>query len=310
MHLKERYLAFLLCGCAPVVVAQESPARTVKFVLAFPDGPVAELPLSHPQGISVDSRGDVFVADTGNNRLLKFDARGKFINAIGGFGWNREEFDQPLALSVKSLLDVFVADYNNERIERYDKDLNFISSFQSSEDLEPTLQFAFPVGVDISKHGELFICDSENDRVLKLNSFGEPILSFGGFNWGDGRLESPVRIDVTDSDVVYVTDGGSNDIVAFDYYGTFVTRFGGRNLNHPGGLAWAGDFLFVADSGNNRVVAFDRDYRLAVTWGSKGSMQGAFDNPVDVATYKDQTYVLDSDNSRIQVFQLMDRSTH
>lgn len=310
MRIRKLQLALLLWTCTTVAAAQENPTHTVRFLFAFPEGPVAELPLSQPQGFAVDSRGDVFVADTGNNRLLKFDAHGEFVDTIGGFGWNREEFDRPLAISVKSLLDVFVADYNNERIDRYDKDLNFISSFQSTEDLDPELQFDFPVGVDISKHGELFICDSENDRVLKLNSFGEAILSFGGFNWGDGRLESPARIEITDSDVVFVSDGASDDIVVFDYYGTFVTRFGGKYLNNPVGLAWAKGFLFVADSGNDRIVAFDRDYRLAVAWGRKGSMQGAFEHPVDVATFRDRTYVLDSGNNRIQIFQLMDGKTH
>ncbi len=298
--------AFVLYCCS-IGVAQETSKFTVEFKLAFPDGPAGSLTLAQPQGLSVDSKGAVYVTDTGNNRVVKFKATGEFVDAIGGFGWRREEFDGPRGITVKSLLDVFVADYNNERIERYDKDLNFISSLQTAEALAPTLQFGFPTSVDISKHGELFICDSENDRILKLNSFGEPILSFGGFNWGEGRLESPVEIEVTGSDLVFVTDGGSNEIVVFDYYGTFVTRFGSLDLKQPGGLSWSQGFLLVADSGNNRIVAFDNDFRLAMTWGQKGDKHGAFDHPSDVAIYKDQIYVLDTNNNRVQVFRMIER---
>lgn len=300
-------LLLLICflGNSTASMKNDQKNFIVKFLFSFPDESIRNLPLSQPQALSVDPEGHIFVVDTGNNRILEFDKNGTFIYSVGGFGWDKEEFDRPLDISAKSGLDIFIADYNNERIERYDKNLNHISSFYSDDTFSPSLQFGFPSSVDISKHGELFICDNENDRILKVNSFGELETNFGDFNWGEGQLEYPVKIELTTTDVVYVSDQGTNQIVVFDYYGNFLTRFGNGILNKPDGLFWTVDKkLFVADSGNNRIVVFNKDYKPIFFWGEKGDKEGAFNDPVDVTIFNNQIYVLDSGNGRVQVFKL------
>ncbi|NIR49674.1 6-bladed beta-propeller [candidate division KSB1 bacterium] len=283
----------------------------VSFLFAFPEKPIRDLPLSAPQALAIDQEGHVFVVDTGNSRLLKFDKQGNFVNAIGSFGWEREQFDRPTDITAKTGLDLFVADFNNERIERYDLKLNYLSTFRSEETVQNSLRFGFPSGVDISRHGELFICDNENDRILKLNTTGSPDLSFGDFNWGDGQLEHPVRVEVSRKDQVYVSDQGLNQIFVFDYYGNYISRFGQEILNNPTGLNWSIDNrLYVADSGNQRVVAFNARHLPIHMWGQEGDKFGAFSNPVDVATFDNQVYVLDSSNNRIQVFKLGKRENH
>lgn len=305
IKLNSGFIIFFLCIQTRAFAQNVEKELLVKYLFSFPEQSIRALPLVQPQALSVDPEGHVFVVDTGNNRILKFDRNGKFIYTVGGFGWEKEEFDRPLDISAKTSLDVFIADYNNERIERYDNKLNYISSFYSDQTFSKSLQFGFPSSVDISKHGELFICDNENNRILKLNSFGEPVLSFGDFNWGDGQLEHPIKIEVTPSDLVYVTDQGTNQIVVFDYYGNFISRFGKGILNKPNGLAWTVDNeLLVADSGNDRIVIFNKDREVVHFWGQEGHKLGAFKNPADVAIYQNQTYVLDSDNGRIQVFEL------
>lgn len=287
-----------------LVSAGDENEFSISYIFSFPEDAIQDLPLAQPQALTIDLEGFVFVVDTGNNRIVKFDRRGRFIAAIGGFGWEREQFDRPLDISVRNGLDVFIADFNNERIERYDRMLNYISSF-SAEDVSGDLQFGFPGSVDISKHGELFICDNENDSIVKLNAFGNPDLRFGDFNWGDGQLEYPIKIEVSKSDLVYVSDQGSNQIVIFDIYGNYVNRFGSAVLVKPNGLSLSADGkLYVADSGNNRTAVFDQDFQLVYFWGAKGDKIGAFNNPVDVALFEKQIYVLDSENARIQVFQL------
>lgn len=282
---------------------------TIRFLFSFPEDEIKGMSLSQPQGLAISNEGNVFVTDTGNNRILKFDRDGDFVFSNGGFGWDSEQFDRPLDVSAKWGLDVFVADYNNERIERYDKKLNYISSLRADDIDVNRLSFGFPTSVDISRHGELFVCDNENDRILKLNASGDPDLVFGDFNWGEGQLQHPVKIEITTNDQVYVTDREANDIVVYDYYGNYIFRFGENLLSAPNGLAWSDGLLFVADSGNNRVVVFNREHKNIFAWGEEGSQYGAFRNPVDVATFNNKVYVLDSDNHRIQVFQLIAPAT-
>lgn len=278
----------------------------VKHLFTFPQEPVNELPLVEPQALAIDAEGHLFVVDTGNNRIIKFQANGDYIYAVGGFGWENEEFDRPLDLTVKTGLDIFIADYHNERICRYDINLNYISSFQADETTANALQFGFPSSVDISRHGELFISDNENDRILKLNLNGEPNITFGDFNWGEGQLELPFKIEISQKDLVYVSDRGRDEIVIFDYYGNYISRFGKDLLAHPGGLTWSDDgLLFVADSGHHRIVVFDETPQVVYQWGERGKKIGAFINPVDVAIFNKNIYVLDAGNNRIQVFELL-----
>ncbi|MCG8603614.1 NHL repeat-containing protein [bacterium] len=300
----------LLGNSESVVIAKtgfsEDTKIAVDYLFTFPEKPIQGLSLLQPQAIAIDVEGSVFIVDTGHNRVIKFNSSGEFVYSIGGFGWDREQFDRPLDISVKNGLDVFIADFNNERIERYDRKLNYISTF-STESLSGDFQFGFPGSVDISKHGELFICDNENDSIVKLDAFGQPYLRFGDFNWGDGQLEYPVKIDISRSDLVYVSDQGTNQIVVFDQYGNYVSRFGSKTLQKPTGLSWSDNRLYVADSGSHRIVVFDQIHQVIFSWGALGDKIGAFSDPVDVAATKDHVFVLDSGNARVQVFRVSDK---
>ena len=72
-----------------------------------------------PDGIAVDSSGNVFVADTENHRIQKFDSNGNFITKWGSSGTGDGEFDWPDGVAVDSSGDVFVADSGNNRIQKF-----------------------------------------------------------------------------------------------------------------------------------------------------------------------------------------------
>ncbi len=297
------FINLILLFSAPFPGAIE---YNVKFLFTFPEAPILGSPLSQPQAIAIDPEGYVYIVDTGNSRIVKFNYKGEYVFALGGFGWETEQFDRPRDISARTGLEVFIADFNNERIERYDKKLNYISSFYSEETFLSNFQFGFPSGIDVSSQGELFICDNENNRVLKLNTLGEPAVSFGDFNWGDGQLEHPAKVEISPDNLVYVSDQSANHIVVFDYFGNYVSKFGSGLLNNPDGLTWSQNRLFVADSGNNRLAVFDKKHRLIYAWGDEGSKIGAFKNPMDVAVFNERIYVLDSGNDRVQVFELIE----
>ncbi len=275
-----------------------------KFIFEFGNAEESEYKLALPEAFAIDIKGNIFIVDSDNSRIVKVDKNGEYLNAVGGFGWQPEQFDRPLDVSVSSLLDIFVADFNNQRIERYDKDLNYISSLTRKENDVYEVDFGFPSSVALSKHGELFIADTENDRILKLDSFGEPVMVFGDYSWGEGKLNKPRKIEITDTDLIYVSDYEANDIVVFDYYGNYVTRFGAAYLSKPDGLSWWGSLMLIADSGNHRIGLVNEQFNLEFVWGAKGTKLGAFDRPVDVGVFEDFIYVLDSNNNRVQVFEL------
>jgi DNA-binding beta-propeller fold protein YncE len=301
------HISILLVVAVSEVRAQSLPLSPQLRVL-FAFGTEGDQPgqLRNPQGIALDPEGNIYIADTGNNRIQKFDRHGVFLKQLGGFGWGREQFDRPVDICASAGLDVFVADYNNERIERYDAHLNYISSYYSDDSQDETLRFGLPLGVALSRHGELFVVDGENRRVLKIDSFGVPALSFGDFRWAQGQLQRPAQVAVGANDLVYAVDAGAGSVVVFDYYGNFVRTVGTGLLRGPTGIAVDGrGRLWVADTGNDCIVVFSPEGRLLGTWGSSGDKLGAFRRPTDVAVGDGRVYVLDGGNCRVQVFELV-----
>ncbi len=63
-------------------------------------------------GISIDSSSNVYVTDSGNNRIQKFDSNGKFITKWGSSGKGDGQFSSPIGISVDSTGNVYVTDYD------------------------------------------------------------------------------------------------------------------------------------------------------------------------------------------------------
>jgi tripartite motif-containing protein 71 len=75
--------------------------------------------LRSPWGIAVDGAGDVFVTDTGNHRVEKFDREGNFITQWGGFGNGDGQFNFPYGIAVDARGSVFVVDSGNTRVQQF-----------------------------------------------------------------------------------------------------------------------------------------------------------------------------------------------
>lgn len=282
-----------------------TPMLKVTFIMAFGEKGEQQGQFMQPGGIAADANGNIYVADTGNNRLQKFDSSGKLLAITGGFGWNSEQFQQPMDICSGNSLDFYIADRDNSRIERYNKKMHYISSLYSNEALEEKLQFTFPVSLSMSIHGELFIIDSDYTRILKFNAQFDPAASFGDFDWGRGALDKPAQIHVSRNDQVFVSDQGKQCIIVYDYFGNTLNEIGRGILVSPAGLCTGlNDMLVVADNGLDQLLFFDKNGALVHSCGANGDAIGAFNNPGDVAMQQDILYVADTGNNRVQVLKI------
>lgn len=81
--------------------------------------------------MAADTRGDVYVADTLNDRVQEFDASGRFVAKWGSFGAGDGQFETPYAVGAGARGDVFVADADNDRVQEFDAAGNFLAEFGS-----------------------------------------------------------------------------------------------------------------------------------------------------------------------------------
>jgi len=300
------FILFSIIFMFPLKSVSQLPNSSITFtyLTSWGERGENEVQFKEPNGISVSPEGNIYIADTGNQRIQKISRYGEFIKTVGGFGWGIEEFDKPVSLCAVNGLDVFVADYNNHRIERYDKDLNYLATF-TTDNVSEELQMGYPLDVDISTQGELFCIDGDNGRILKLNLEGKPQLSFGDYDAGRGRLFRPVKMCILENSSIYISDPDKQVIVVFDIYGNYIFQFGSDILHAPHGVAFIdSEYLLVTDLKQETVYLFDTKGRMITEINRKKSTGSSFQTPVDVCSYDDKIYILDRTACRIDIFQI------
>lgn len=216
---------------------------------------------SYGTHFDVDLHGAFVVVDGERNLLRKLSADLTEAKSIGGTGWSENQFDLPAGVWARNGIDIFVADYGNHRIQRFDRNLAFVSSFSTRDRANPDERFGYPTDVAVSRLGDLFICDSENSRILKVTGLSKVERTFGGFDAGKGKLHTPSQIDLGPNDNVYVKDG--NRVVVFDTFGNYIQTFGEG--------VWSGDFIMCADEtgvailDRGQLSCFDKHNRPVLT---------------------------------------------
>ncbi len=171
----------------------------------------------YPYGVAVDSQGYVYVSDFNNNRIHKFDSKGKFVMMWGIQGRQDGQFSNPAGLAVDSKDRLYVCDLGNDRVQRFvfpepDK-AEFDGKWGESGD-EPG-QFDHPYAVCVDENDDFYVADFGNHRVQCFSADGEFQYILGKRGSGEGELEMPVAVAVDGQGAVYVTELGNNRVQVF-----------------------------------------------------------------------------------------------
>ena len=169
---------------------------------------------------SINPAGYFYVSDVGRNEIIKLDTLGKVIKSIGGYGWAESSFDNPSDVFANTL-NVYVSDKNNNRIQLFDKDLNFLSQFSTQSSNNETQTFRYPISSAVSTQGDLFILDSDNNRILKYNARGEFQVAIGGYDAGSFSLITPIQFSITNTKILVLD---SQFLVLFDQFGNGIKK--------------------------------------------------------------------------------------
>ena len=260
-------------------------------------GPATQARLNLPYGVAVDSAGNLYIADTNNDRIRKVDSAGTITTIAGtgeqGFGGDggpatQARLNYPYGVAVDGAGNLYIADQYNNRIRRVDS-TGTITTIAGTEkrgfsgDGGPAIQapLFLPTGVAVDGAGNLYIADQYNHRIRKVDSTGT-ITTIAGTGerrfGGDGgpaiqaQLDEPTGVVVDGAGNLYIADLANHRIRKVDSTGTITTiagtgerGFGGdggpatqARLNYPYGVAVDGaGNLYIADLANHRIRKVD-----------------------------------------------------
>jgi hypothetical protein len=260
-----------------------------------------------PTAVAIDPAGNVYVADTENHRVQKFNSFGVFAAKWGSFGSGDGQFNAPTGIATDTSGNVYVADTNNRRIQKFTADGAFVAKWGSFGAGDG--QFSIPRGVAVDTVGQVYVADTGNHRVQKFTSGGVFVRKWGTFGSRDGQFSFPSGVAADASGFLYVADSFNDRIQKFTALGVFVRKWGtlgsgDGQFNTPLGIAAdVSGNVYVADTGNNRIQKFNSTATLLAKWGSTGAGDGQFNFPQGAAVdASGNAYAADTDNQRIQKF--------
>ena len=210
--------------------------------------------LSDPHGITVDSSGAIWIADSDNDRIVKADPEGKVVYTLGRSGSKEGRFSSPKGVAVSPKGFIYVADTGNERVQIFNTKGIFISKIEKIGRVD----FDEPVDIDIDARGNIYVVDKGFNSVAKYDSSGTFLMYIGGEGEADGRFSEPTSVAVIGNEI-FVVDSGNNRVQVFTLKGKYLRKFGapgsgkGDIIEPVSITSKDSSTIFLSDSGNGRV---------------------------------------------------------
>jgi sugar lactone lactonase YvrE len=256
-------------------------------------GAATDAEISGPLGIAFDNAGNLYIAESGSERVRKVTPLG-IISTIAGngtAGYNGDgiaatsaELNNPNGIVADKSGNIYIGDYFNNRVREVNTAGvistvagNGTGGYSGDGGLAINAELYWPAGLAMDTSGNLYIADDNNSRVREVNPAG--IIStfagtgYGGYN-GDGipatsaELYAPDRVATDSTGNVYISEYGNNRIRKVNTSGIIstVAGTGTAGFSGDGGLATSAEIntprgisvdpygsLYISDSNNNRV---------------------------------------------------------
>jgi len=262
-----------------------------------------------PMGISFDKSGNMFVADTENNRVQCLKKTGTFSHIIGAGkqGSGKGELNNPTDSCVDSQGFLYVVDSGNNRICVFTTQGKFVRTIGREGKGEG--EFMNPRKICCTRDNYFIVTDSDNNRVQIFDPRGNFLRVVGGSdNAAEGLLRQPVGVTCDSHGLIYVTQMKPAAIKVYGFDGGYIGQFGkegkgkGELLGPSDVTVDAQGGIIVAEWGNCRISIFDERGHYHGKYGKRGKKYGEFDGPCCVELNQEgRLVVVDTWNHRIQI---------
>jgi DNA-binding beta-propeller fold protein YncE len=310
-NLASAALLMLSVGCSSQAAGTPAPSPyTGALVQAVWQ---AKHDLLYPTGIALDSSGNIYVIDGGNQRIVKFSSSGAYVTAWGSSGEGVGQFSfwdgsaHFGGIAVSSNNDVFVADYSG-RVQIFDSGGKFLRAWRSAE----RISYVFALALDHG--GDVYL--AADNQVKKFSPDGQPLgrwPSSPDFGAANGQFDELGYVTVAPDGTFWTGEQLGERIQKFDSHMRFVGKWGSKGTG-PGqyshgifGIAFdRKGRIWTADNGGHRLEVYDSKMRFIGQSGHEGTGPGDFEFPSYMAMdAQGDLYVVETGGGRIQKFHLL-----
>ena len=263
--------------------------------------------LANPTGVAIDGNGNLYIADSQNNRVRKVTPAGSITTVAGtgtagysgdGAAATAASLANPTGVALDGTGNLYIADQQNHRIRKVDLSGTITTvagsataGFGGDGGAATAAKLNSPTEIAIDGGGNLYIADSQNNRIRKVTPAGSITTVAGngvaGFG-GDGgaaitaNLNNPFGVTVDGSGTIYIADASNHRVRMVTSAGIISTIAGdgtagyngdggvatASSLYSPGGVVVDGSGnVYIADSQNNRL-------RKVLTGGTISTVAG------------------------------------
>jgi len=255
--------------------------------------------LNHPEGIAVDSTGKIYVTDTNNDLVKIFSSTGAMITQLG-----------------------FIEKENKKFKEDDDDHDKKGEGNRGKKEEEEVLHFNKPRGIALDYDSNIYVADTNNNRVLKMSATGAVLLEIGKIRKDEakhgkrpGEFNKPTGVALDIAGNIYVADKNNGRIKKYDSQGNFMLEINiavdaalasneEDETLKPFGIAVDSHVnIYVSDRNRDQVLKYDSQGVMVQSIGHSGANMGQFKKPSGIfVNTQDNLFVVDRNNNRIQQF--------
>ncbi|HPZ07776.1 MAG TPA: TIGR03663 family protein [Candidatus Eremiobacteraeota bacterium] len=149
-----------------------------------------------PRDLAVDSNGDIYVTDTGNCLIKKYNNKGELLATIGSKGSGDGQFQEPIGIAMDKAGNILVADTWNQRVQILKPDGTFVSKFDISGWYGNSIREPY---IAMASSGNCFLTDTSQSKILEYDLKGK-LLSVLQTDSILGKMSAPIGIAYREED--------------------------------------------------------------------------------------------------------------
>ncbi len=265
-----------------------------------------------PLAVTTDAENNIYVSDTGNNRLYIYDPVGEFIRRIGADKGAKRFYGVIGATVDKKTEDIYVADWKLKAITIFNQKGKLLKRFPKEPYAVRYGRLGFtPFGV-ASYKGKIYVTSYNGIYVFTMK--GKFLERIGVRGRDEGQFDFPVALTIDQKDgTMYIADQLNRRVVAMSAKGKVKWMLGrpdekgksGSFFGLPRGITLGPDgHLYVSDAFHHTIVVLKKDGSLVSVLGERGVEDGKFNFPEGLIYGTDRIYIADRENNRIQAIKI------